>query len=122
MRRRSQAAVARFEIAGMFPAWGVPVTSRPLWRGLTSTWYLENLMNINLTAHEIDILLDALMYGKMAEEQVLALDTDPVDKQEARQRMMRIESISTRLEAEIDQVDKTIQIDTINTHPPTKGV
>ena len=58
------------------------------------------MLNIQLTTYEVDILLDALMYGKMAEEQVRALDTDPVDKQEARQRLMRIDTMSMRLEAE----------------------
>ena len=58
------------------------------------------MLNLHLTTHEVDILLDALMYGKMAEEQVLALDTDPVDKQEARQRLMRIDTMRMRLEAE----------------------
>ena len=35
MRRRSQAAVARIEIAGMFPALGVPVIRWPLLAGAT---------------------------------------------------------------------------------------
>lgn len=35
MRRRSQAAVAKFEIAGMFPALGVPVIRWPLLAGAT---------------------------------------------------------------------------------------
>ena len=64
-------------------------------------------MVIELSTYEADILLDAILYAKMAEERVLALDPDIEDRQAACQRVLRLDSIGSRLEAAKENVEQS---------------